>query len=453
MADVYIPEPFHRVPIGSTSGAQSSMSFRELPPLTFTQVIRTCEFYEKKCAGMYSPKSKVARYLFELSREVQQQMRELDKFYLKRMKELRDKCSYYEDVVKEWVVVFGSPLDVDSSDPIGIRTPKALWERLTRSERENAELKEQLKRQREKLAMLEQRVQKESGAQMREMEAEHARELSEREIQWKEREMHLREQFRSEIDALQEKVRLQVHDEAAQKEETLEEYKQSFEDELNKRNLEMHAIVDGMKKEQRDMIGEFRHAEDKMRESIAQRESTLKKEFSLRHAFVVTTMERAINELVRDSLKIAEKWKVMPCSREFMFAISKCVEDLLRESHHFNIESGDREGATRETRDGKDEGKPKYPVSSFECHLRSIQKHLERPITAPPTRKYDDCQKMPKSHFREIGKEKARMTRMSQKRTTNPSLEDLLEDFRWKSKLAKKKADAWEESFMKERQG
>lgn len=41
-------------------------------------IVQACQHYERKCAGQYSAKSTAARYLYDLSREVQDLARGMD---------------------------------------------------------------------------------------------------------------------------------------------------------------------------------------------------------------------------------------------------------------------------------------------------------------------------------------------------------------------------------------
>ena len=60
-----------------------------------------------KCSGKYSAKTAAARYLFQLSREVQDQIVALEKSDAAKMRRI----GFLENLVKEWEDVFGSPSD------------------------------------------------------------------------------------------------------------------------------------------------------------------------------------------------------------------------------------------------------------------------------------------------------------------------------------------------------
>jgi hypothetical protein len=64
----------HRVAPRGLGG--SGLSFRKLPRCDFEQVRKACQFYEGKCAGQYE--SRAARYLHDLSREVQAATRSIE---------------------------------------------------------------------------------------------------------------------------------------------------------------------------------------------------------------------------------------------------------------------------------------------------------------------------------------------------------------------------------------
>ena len=67
-----IPEPVHRV-----SQRSHGMSLRFREKATVQSIKETCSFFEEKCAGKYSSKGLAARYVFELSREVQQSLNDV----------------------------------------------------------------------------------------------------------------------------------------------------------------------------------------------------------------------------------------------------------------------------------------------------------------------------------------------------------------------------------------
>jgi hypothetical protein len=99
-----IPEPAARL-----SPTGSGISVRKLPAPSFTALRKACHFYELKCSGKYSSKTPAARYLFELSREVQSQLVSLEKSDAAKMRRI----GFLESLVKEWEDVFGSPTDDD----------------------------------------------------------------------------------------------------------------------------------------------------------------------------------------------------------------------------------------------------------------------------------------------------------------------------------------------------
>jgi hypothetical protein len=70
-----IPEPVHRV---GPPGVSSGVSLRDFPKTTLEEVARICQHFESKCGGQYSRVSPAARYVFEMSREVQGQLSALE---------------------------------------------------------------------------------------------------------------------------------------------------------------------------------------------------------------------------------------------------------------------------------------------------------------------------------------------------------------------------------------
>ena len=97
-----LPEPMARL-----SPTGTGISVRKLPAPSFTALRKACQFYEVKCSGKYSAKTAAARYLFQLSREVQDQIVALEKSDAAKMRRI----GFLENLVKEWEDVFGSPSD------------------------------------------------------------------------------------------------------------------------------------------------------------------------------------------------------------------------------------------------------------------------------------------------------------------------------------------------------
>lgn len=99
-----LPEPMTRL-----SPTGSGISLRKLPSPSFAHIRKACQFYELKTSGKYSAKTPAARYLYELSRDVQQQIVSLEKSDSAKMRRI----AFLETLVKEWEEVFGSPSDED----------------------------------------------------------------------------------------------------------------------------------------------------------------------------------------------------------------------------------------------------------------------------------------------------------------------------------------------------
>ena len=83
----------------------SGISFRQLPEATLAQIVKACQHYEEKCSGSYSPASPSARYVYDLSRDVQDLVRVL------KLQEdgLANRVRELEHLVREWQGVFGAP--------------------------------------------------------------------------------------------------------------------------------------------------------------------------------------------------------------------------------------------------------------------------------------------------------------------------------------------------------
>ena len=84
----------------------TGISVRKLPAPSYS-FAKGVPVYEVKCSGKYSAKSAAARYLFQLSREVQEQIVALEKSDAAKMRRI----GFLENLIKEWEDVFGSPTD------------------------------------------------------------------------------------------------------------------------------------------------------------------------------------------------------------------------------------------------------------------------------------------------------------------------------------------------------
>jgi hypothetical protein len=91
------------------------------PPM---KIVKACQHYEDKCSGSYSPSSPAARYLFDLSRDVQDLVRVL------KLQEdgLAGRVRELEHLLRDWHAVFGAPdanlaaLGISAAD--GTNTPR-----------------------------------------------------------------------------------------------------------------------------------------------------------------------------------------------------------------------------------------------------------------------------------------------------------------------------------------
>ena len=102
--------PFAPVPRAAPAPISSGISFRELPAPSIDQIIQTCKHYEQKCSGKYSSAVPSARYLFQLSREVQTQalvVRNHQVYSHRRLRELKA-------TLEKWKTVFQTNETSDS---------------------------------------------------------------------------------------------------------------------------------------------------------------------------------------------------------------------------------------------------------------------------------------------------------------------------------------------------
>eukprot|EP00514_Thraustochytrium_sp_LLF1b_P010887 CAMPEP_0184547898 /NCGR_PEP_ID=MMETSP0199_2-20130426/5866_1 /TAXON_ID=1112570 /ORGANISM="Thraustochytrium sp., Strain LLF1b" /LENGTH=378 /DNA_ID=CAMNT_0026942445 /DNA_START=145 /DNA_END=1281 /DNA_ORIENTATION=+ len=143
-----IPEPVHRF-----SALASGQSLRGgIPRGTLKTIREACNLYEKKCAGKYSSDSLGARYVYELSREVQRMLVDVARTMMLKETRLKD----LERTMGEWDSSFGpghGSLDPGvleemtgkelKSSPLMV-TPKRLKEQLDEHVEEIVQLKREL---------------------------------------------------------------------------------------------------------------------------------------------------------------------------------------------------------------------------------------------------------------------------------------------------------------------
>lgn len=94
------------------------------------QIVKCCQHYEEKCSGSYSTTSPAARFLYDLSRDVQDMVRVL------KLQEdgLGARVRELEHLMREWQAVFGSPdaalVRIGISAAAGTHTPHHVARRL-----------------------------------------------------------------------------------------------------------------------------------------------------------------------------------------------------------------------------------------------------------------------------------------------------------------------------------
>eukprot|EP00698_Gefionella_okellyi_P006090 TRINITY_DN15553_c0_g1_i1.p1 TRINITY_DN15553_c0_g1~~TRINITY_DN15553_c0_g1_i1.p1 ORF type:complete len:304 (-),score=80.27 TRINITY_DN15553_c0_g1_i1:6-896(-) len=128
--------PLHRIapaPIGS------GISLRDLPYPVLSDLRKLCLHYERKAGGKYASDSRAARYLFDLSRELQGILDYIEQEDERRVK----RTNHLERVVTEWDQVFGEQAGLKEG-----LTPKALNDELQKLRRQADELRIQLEGQR-----------------------------------------------------------------------------------------------------------------------------------------------------------------------------------------------------------------------------------------------------------------------------------------------------------------
>lgn len=128
----------------------SGISFRRLPRCDFDQVRKTCQFYESKGAGHYDAPS--ARYLYDLSREVQAELRSIEA-------DMRTKEAQHNkvlDMFEQWndvLVTARTRLGVST-----VLTPHMLLGMIDSSNQKIAELKSSLSSLQERNKKFEQSI-------------------------------------------------------------------------------------------------------------------------------------------------------------------------------------------------------------------------------------------------------------------------------------------------------
>lgn len=120
----------------------SGISFRRLPRCDFEQVRKTCQFYESKGAGHYDAPS--ARYLYDLSREVQASLRAIET-------DIRAKEEQHHkvlDLFEQWNDVLATAKT--RFQATSVMTPHMLLGMVDSSNKKIAELEEALRSLRER---------------------------------------------------------------------------------------------------------------------------------------------------------------------------------------------------------------------------------------------------------------------------------------------------------------
>ena len=126
-------EPAHRL---APESVGSGISLRRLPRCDFGELRKMCQFYESKAAGHYDARS--ARYLYDLSREVQASLRTIETDT--RAKE--EQHSQVLDMFEQWNDVLTT-----AKARFGVKsvlTPHMLLGMVDSSHRQIADMKEQL---------------------------------------------------------------------------------------------------------------------------------------------------------------------------------------------------------------------------------------------------------------------------------------------------------------------
>lgn len=129
---VYNPRVGSRV---APAPVSSGVSFRSLPPATFTQIATTCDHWLGKAAGDYA--SPASRWLFEMAHEVKALLEPLREEEARKARRL----FHLEQLLAQWNEVFGNSGEGELASPkalaVALREQSATIERLS-SELESA---------------------------------------------------------------------------------------------------------------------------------------------------------------------------------------------------------------------------------------------------------------------------------------------------------------------------
>eukprot|EP00762_Andalucia_godoyi_P008100 ANDGO_02159.mRNA.1 hypothetical protein AMSG_04383 len=127
------PEPVHRI---RTKPTASRISLREAPAATLDAMLRTCDHYERLCAGYYEPQTRASRYVYDLSKEIKGMVGELNEKYGDEKREIEERIAYLERIMSDWNHCFGNDRSV---------TPSTLLEKFNKNVREFQKVSAQLK--------------------------------------------------------------------------------------------------------------------------------------------------------------------------------------------------------------------------------------------------------------------------------------------------------------------
>ena len=271
---VAIPEPIHRLE-PTTSGI--SLRPSDIPRASSERIVETCKLYEAKCSGKYASDSLAARYVFLLSREVQEQVRIMREDIRRR----DERIKFLETCASEWDSVFG---------------PRSLTPR---------QLQDSLDELSAKVAALED--------MLASRQARHEKEIQELEGAMSEHYAAARDDHRAEMERVQARMaRLmsqmnEEHSSASQKAEKA--WRETISKALTQQQAQFESAIEEEREKTRDAetrLGEAKEAQDRiMLEDYEKYETAIENELRM-------ARERHDDELVelQDTLSSWERQRV-----------------------------------------------------------------------------------------------------------------------------------------------
>eukprot|EP00770_Monocercomonoides_exilis_P003515 MONOS_3495.1-p1 / transcript=MONOS_3495.1 / gene=MONOS_3495 / organism=Monocercomonoides_exilis_PA203 / gene_product=unspecified product / transcript_product=unspecified product / location=Mono_scaffold00083:2261-3581(-) / protein_length=273 / sequence_SO=supercontig / SO=protein_coding / is_pseudo=false len=235
-------------PIPSTSG----ISVRKFPLPTFESLRTICHHYELKTSGIVCPKCRASRNLFDMSREIQDQLLPL----IEEEKRRNQRLEMLSTTLHDWEMYFGLPINTSIDSPSmaphlqllraevsPILTPKIIYDELKRVVDLNQKLEDVIQAHAEFAQEEESALEREYHALKRERLGSASTLLHEMKNELDEERKKDRLRMKEELNL----IRSSCENTIKEMQNEMEELKNTFEEELEKEQSERNSIVQNIK--------------------------------------------------------------------------------------------------------------------------------------------------------------------------------------------------------------